>query len=207
MAEALSPSWRRRGAFDGVLRTGRHGGTGGEPGISVAARENLGLATIVAREARAEPLGHRLRELFGIVPPGSPKIAVGRTAALVWSGPGQWLLASEERDIAQRLSTALAGLAAVSDQSDARAILRVGGPRARETLAKGCPIDLHPRAFAPGDVALTSIAHIGAQLWQVDDGPTYDVAVFRSMAGSFWSWFAASAAEHGCEVSTSGDVR
>ena len=29
---------------------------------------------------------------------------------------------------------------------------------------------------------------MGVTLWQVDDAPTYDIAVFRSLAGSFWKW-------------------
>ena len=59
---------------------------------------------------------------------------------------------------------------------------------------------LQGHTFQPGSAALTAIALIGVQLWQVDDTPTYDLAVFRSMAGSFWSWLSASAAEFGVEV-------
>jgi sarcosine oxidase subunit gamma len=94
----------------------------------------------------------------------------------------------------------LDGLASLSDQSDARAVLRLSGPKLRETLAKGCAVDLHARAFRPGDTAITAIAHIGVQLWQVDEGPTFDILVARSMAGSFWRWFSASAAEFGLEL-------
>ena len=130
-------------------------------------------------------------------------MASGRGDALVWAGPHQWLCMSEKPDLVPRLAAGLAGLAAVSDQSDARTVLRVSGPRSRDVLAKGCPIDLHPRAFAPGDAALTVIAHIGVHIWQFDAAPTYDVAVFRSMAASFWSWFEVAAAEFGCDVTTS----
>jgi sarcosine oxidase subunit gamma len=70
----------------------------------------------------------------------------------------------------------------------------------RETLAKGCPVDLHPRAFEPGDTALTAIAHMGVQLWQGDAAPTYELFVTRSMAGSFAEWLLAAAAEFGLEV-------
>jgi heterotetrameric sarcosine oxidase gamma subunit len=79
-------------------------------------------------------------------------------------------------------------------------VLRIGGPRARAALAKGCPLDLHPRAFGPGDTAVTAIAHVGVQLWQLDDAPTYELAVPRSMAKSFWTWLSASAAEFGLAV-------
>jgi sarcosine oxidase subunit gamma len=75
-------------------------------------------------------------------------------------------------------------------------------------LAKGCMVDLHPSAFPPGAAALTSIAHIGVHLWRIDerlDGgdPAFDLLVARSMAASFWSWAAASAAEFGCRFAGS----
>jgi heterotetrameric sarcosine oxidase gamma subunit len=88
----------------------------------------------------------------------------------------------------------------VSDQSDARLVLRLSGPRVRDVLAKGLAIDLHPKAFKPGDVASTPIASIGVQIDMLDAAPTYQLTAPRSMAGSFWSWLSASAAEFGYDV-------
>ena len=90
----------------------------------------------------------------------------------------------------------------------ARAALRVSGARAREVLAKGSIVDLHPSVFPVGTTALTSFAHIGVQLWRTEDGPegvVFEILAARSMAGSFWSWFAASVAEFGCRVKIGGD--
>ena len=44
----------------------------------------------------------------------------------------------------------LAAHAAIVDQSHGRTILRVTGPKVRDALAKGVPVDLHPRAFTDG---------------------------------------------------------
>ena len=123
---------------------------------------------------------------------------------IVWAGFGQWLVVAQDRQQGAELRESFDGLAATADQSAGRAMLRIGGPRARDALAKGCPIDLHDSVFAPGDVALTSIAHVPVHLWRSDDGatprsPAFDAVVPRSMVGSFWSWFSASAAEFGCE--------
>jgi sarcosine oxidase subunit gamma len=38
------------------------------------------------------------------------------------------------------------------------------------------------------------------QLWQLDDAPTYELAVARSLALSLWHWLEASAAEFGLEL-------
>ena len=95
---------------------------------------------------------------------------------------------------------ALGRRAMVADQSDGRCVLRLSGPKARQVLAKGIGLDLDPRIFKPGDVAMTLAAHIAVQIWQMDDKPSYEIAMFRSLAGSFWHWLAASAAEFGYEV-------
>jgi sarcosine oxidase subunit gamma len=192
-------AWTPRSPWAGLLPAGRSGPEEAAAGVSVAPRDNLGLATVTAHRGRAGDLKARLAALYGLEAPERPVVARGRALDLVWAGPGQWLAVSADRAVADRLAGGLKGLAAVCDQSDGRAVLRVGGPKARETLAKGCPLDLHPRAFRPGDTALTAIAHVGVQLWQVDDAPTYDLAVARSMAGSFWRWLSASAAEFGLD--------
>jgi sarcosine oxidase subunit gamma len=76
----------------------------------------------------------------------------------------------------------------------------LSGPHARDVLAKGLPIDLDPRAFPLGSAATSAIAHMGVQLWQLDDTRSYDLAIFRSVSQSFWSWLSASAAEFGYVV-------
>jgi sarcosine oxidase subunit gamma len=93
----------------------------------------------------------------------------------------------------------LAGWGSLVEQSHARTLLRVRGPRVREALAKGVAVDLHPRAFKPGDAATTLVAHLPVTLWQIDDQPTYEFAVARSLAQSFWQWLSTAAAEYGLE--------
>jgi sarcosine oxidase subunit gamma len=76
----------------------------------------------------------------------------------------------------------------------------VRGPRARDVLQKGVLIDLHPGAFKAGDVAVTPVAHIGTHLWQADDTPAYEIAVFRSFAEAFRHWLEEAGAEFGVDV-------
>jgi sarcosine oxidase subunit gamma len=206
VSDALTRPWAARGAWDGGVAAGRYGCDRGEPGVLVSPRQGLKLATIIGHRGRAAEVDRLLSEALGAEPPRTPKVARGPDGDLIWSGPDQWLLASRSAEPMRQVAARIAGVAAVSDQSDGRAILRLWGPQIRNVLAKGCLIDLHPRVFRPGDVALTSIAHIGVQLWQIDDGPSYELAVFRSMAMSFWSWFEAAAAEDGYEI-VAGDAR
>jgi len=94
----------------------------------------------------------------------------------------------------------IGAFAAVCDQSDGYAVLRLTGPMLRSALSKLIPIDLHSRAFKAGDVASTVAAHMGVTLWRLPDADgalVVDIAVFRSLAGSFWHALAQSSAEFG----------
>ena len=111
------------------------------------------------------------------------------------TGPDQWIASAEGAEAANfaaKLRGRIGLFAAVSDQSDSRLVLKLSGPRVRGTLMKGVSIDLHPKAFKPGDVASTQVAYIGVQLDMLDDAPTYLLTGPRSMAGTLWSWLSAS---------------
>lgn len=199
----MTRTWTPLGAWAGILADG-HVGTAGAPGVIALARDGLGVATLIAAEGGEAALAAALAKRPGLDLPSSPAVAHAGAHSLVWAGPGQWLLVAGHRAGFPETLAALSGLAAVSDQSDGRAVLRLSGSKIRETLAKGCMLDLHPSAFPVGMAGLTAIAHIGVHLWRGDDGPdgaVFEMMVPRSLAGSFWSWFAASSAEFGCAVS------
>ena len=192
-----------RSAIAGVAIPGRFGRKDGAPGVTLAERVDLGIATVMARKGQGAALRDAVRTAYGVDLPDTSRFVAGASAGFIGTGPGQWLAVSERLpngDLARDLSAKLKGRASISDQSDGRAVIRIGGPRARDVLAKGLPLDLHESVFGPGNAATSVIALMGVTLWQVNDAPTYDIAVFRSLAGSFWKWLADSAAEFGFEV-------
>jgi methylglutamate dehydrogenase subunit D len=176
-------------------------------GVIVRERSDDALAIVTARRGMAAELAKRVHAM-GIVLPSEPRREAQGSLAFLGIGPGRWLATldhgantSQSCDAwARSLAHDLTGCASIVDQTDGYAVLQIGGAKARATLAKGIAIDLHPRAFRAGDVAVTRIAHIGVMLWQLDDQPTYAVSVFRSLAGSFWHWLSASAEEFGIAV-------
>jgi heterotetrameric sarcosine oxidase gamma subunit len=193
-------------ALAGLAVPGRYGKTGGEPGIVIEERVGLGLATLACHKGQAEALRAEVASGYGVDLPGNSRVAQGSQVSFVGYGPGQWLAVSESlahEALAHDLAHRLQGLASISDQSGGRTVLRLSGPRARDVLAKGLPIDLDPRAFPLGSAATSVILLMGVQLWQIDDTRSYDLAVFRSLSASFWRWLTASAAEFGYEVTTS----
>ncbi|WP_158807279.1 sarcosine oxidase subunit gamma [Beijerinckia sp. L45] len=200
MSDSAPTTWQQRSGWAGVTQTGRFGRAGGDPGVRLDLLGRQALATIIVRPGEEAALDRLMQERLGVALPATGRAAFASAGSLVWSAPGQWLVMGPAASALADLPQRLAGVAAVTDQSDGRALVRVGGADARALLAKGVSIDLHPSVFAAGATAVTSVAHINIQLWQVDDAPTYVLAVPRGFAGSFWSWLTAAAAEYGYDV-------
>jgi sarcosine oxidase subunit gamma len=142
----------------------------------------------------------RASEALGVELPlrANTRSVHGGRAAL-WLGPDEWLIVVPEGDegsVSARLLEALAGMrCAVTDVSDLRAAFEVKGARARDLLAKGCAVDLHPRAFRPGDLALTALARVRVIICQTAQDPAYEILVERSYAGYLWHWLGDAATE------------
>jgi len=67
------------------------------------------------------------------------------------------------------------------DVSDARAVFDLSGPRARDVLAKLCPVDLSQDTFTVGMFRRTRMAQVPAAFWL--RGPeTFRIVCFRSQA-------------------------
>lgn len=167
------------------------------PGVTIAERTGASLCSILARKNVEAQLAERVQRLFNIELPRQPRYARIGPTAFVWAGPSQWLALQDARPFEAHLRASLAGLASVMDQSDGRTIVRIGGSHARDALAKGVLIDLHPSVFRPGDAAITTISHIGVHFWQTNAAPTYEFAMFRSFAVAFCEWLVEAAAEFG----------
>jgi len=178
-----------------------------DPGSAgVLACERRFLAKLNLRgDAADAAFAAAVKPALGFVPPIQPNTVDGkRDRYALWLGPDEWLLVAPpgaEARLLKAVRTALAGVrGAVTDVSEGRTVLRVAGPRARDVLAKGCPVDLHPRAFGPGRCAQTRLAKALVIVHQLDDVPTYDVYVERSFADYLWHWLEDAALEYGFAV-------
>lgn len=99
----------------------------------------------------------------------------GKRPRIVWCGMGQAVLMGANcPDLPQ---------AAVVDQSDAWAIVRIDGAEAAAVLARLTPIDLRDSQFKRGHTARTLVAHMTVSVTRVG-AQTYEVMAMRSMAGT-----------------------
>ena len=198
---ALTP----RSALDSVLVPGRYGAPLNLPGVIISEQSGMALASVMARQGKTAELAARVKQRFATDLPTTPRRVADGPVHFIWAGPAKWLAAAPDQPPAtfeSRLREDLMGVASVTSQSDGRSIVRVSGAKARQALAKGVPLDLDARAFAPGDTALTVVAHINVHLWQSDPAPVYDFAVFCSFARSFCEWLIDAGSEFGVEVKT-----
>jgi sarcosine oxidase subunit gamma len=185
------------------VRAGRHGRRTGPAGLLIRGVGELAIHSVAARRGAELSLRQAVMRDFGFaLPEGPRRIAEGGIAAL-GAGPAQWLVTAEGEAAAglgERLQKALGAFAALVDLSHAYLTLRLEGPQVRAVLAKGVPVDVHPRVFASGDVAATQVAQVAVRIAQISEAPSYDILVPATFAESFWDWLTASAAEFGYDV-------
>ncbi|RKP43503.1 sarcosine oxidase subunit gamma [Trinickia fusca] len=143
----------------------------------------------VRGDARDEAFVAAVERTLGVRVPVKPNTI--RQAAeydALWLGPDEWLVRSGEPRAATlepKLSAALAGVfASVVDVSSGYTVLEASGERVRDVLSRGCPLDLHPRVFAPGRCAQSHYFKASIMLVPMSHD-TFEIVVRRSFADYF----------------------
>ncbi|GHG87689.1 sarcosine oxidase subunit gamma [Streptomyces lanatus] len=174
----------------------RAAGVTGTRGVTLVERPFLTMLNL--RVDPASEAAGRIGGTLGVPLPGE----CGRTAAsgdrtVLWLGPDEWLVVSEGPAADAELTAALdGGPGSVVDVSANRTTLELSGPAARQVLEKGCPLDLHPRAFGPGRAVSTTVGPVAVLLWQVDDTPTYRLLPRSSFADYLARWLIDAMSEY-----------
>jgi sarcosine oxidase, subunit gamma len=177
-------------------------------GVRLGERQGLGKLDL-----RGDPHDRTFMTAIGrvldlLLPTEPCTSATRQRVSALWLGPDQWLLTCPEPEAAglvRSLREALLGAhAAITDVTDGRVAFRLAGPSARDVLAKGCPLDLHPRAFPPGGCAQSLLAKAAVLIHLQDDdperGPSFDVYVARSFAPYLWLWLEDAGREYGVQI-------
>ena len=168
-------------------------------GVTVAERR-AGLVEVSARRGRTTELGTALQEQLGVALPEPGRASAHGDVAALWIAPATALIVGPPARL-QALRTAVPpAIAAVVDQGGGFALIRLAGPHAAAALAKGCRIDLDPRAFGAGRVARTIIAQVPAIVHRIDAAPNFDLLVPATLARSFVEFLLHATEEFGCDV-------
>ena len=140
--------------------------------------------------------------VLGRPPPDVPNTFVetrfGEEGVVIaWAGPEEWFVIGQEEGtsglrVALRQAIPEAD-GAVVDVSSGFTLLSIEDRQARDLVATGCPVDVHPREFGPGRCAQTLFAGTGVSLLQRDETPRFEMMVRRSHARWLWRWMEVSA--------------
>ena len=160
---------------------------GGARHDGLARIEEAGLQGMITLrgDLASKPVKSAVTAATGAKVPGQRGVARGKTGTALWMSPDELMLLCPYAEVDATLDKVTAALgtahALAVDVSDARAMLSVSGPAAREVLAKLCPVDLAPGVFAPGMVRRSRMAQVPAAIWMEGD-QSFRVICFRSVA-------------------------
>jgi sarcosine oxidase subunit gamma len=164
-------------------------------GQGIRMQERAFLGHIILRCDPADPLlSGRIEQALQCELPRVPNTFRTGPSGLkvLWLGPDEWLIVtsegSEGRVVNEVQQASGDGFATAIELGSGQTVIELSGPRAREVIAKGCPLDLHPRVFGPGRCAQSRLARALVTLAQVDDTPTFELIVRRSYADYVWQW-------------------
>ena len=148
-----------------------------EIGAAKLTEEAPGHVTALApRAGQGKALAEAFRAAHGIAWP-RPGRATGRAGCRgLWFDHAHAMLMGPAPDAA-----ALAGMAAMVDQSDAWAVVRLEGTAATDVLARLTPLDLRAGQFKRGHTARSELAHMPASITRIG-ARAFQVMVFRAMA-------------------------
>ena len=123
----------------------------------------------------------------------------------LWLGPDEWHIVTPpaaQTPLLDSLEAAFDGMhVAVTDVTGGQTVLTVSGPRARDVLSKGCPLDLHPNVFKPTHCAQTLLAKANVIIRCLDNSPpSFELIVRRSFAEYAAGWLVDAGVEYGVGV-------
>ena len=216
----MSDMYLRQSPLAHLGLDGRADDTRGDSGVVMSEQPYRGIVGIRAKPGDAAVMA-AIEVALGIALPQTPNTTAAAAGALaLWLGPDEWWIVTPGPEpesgpsLAATLRTALAGQrGAITDVSESRTCVRIGGPRSRDLLSKGMPLDLHPRAFPAGRCAQSHLAKAGVLLHLVADdgelgkqggpgGPTFELYVLRSFAEYLWLWLEDAAREYGLAITS-----
>ena len=212
----MAEQYLRQSALAHLGLEGRAQETRGEAGVAMAELPFRGIVNL--RIGRGEADARAAFEAgLGFALPVEPNTAAAKgggknRVTALWLGPDEWWIITPGPDaeagakMAAKLRKALGGHhTAVTEVGESRTCIRVAGPRARDLLQKGSPLDFHAQVFQAGACAQSEMAKATVVFHGVDggkgeDGPVFEIYVLRSFAEYLWRWLEDAAREYGMAV-------
>ena len=146
-----------------------------EGGVTLSECPPARVTSIAPLAGKARATGAALKAM-GLGWPKPGQSDAKDAASILWTGRDQAFLIGAAPE-------GLDGIAALTDQSDAWARIRLEGPGAEAVLARLVPLDLRDAAFPAGSVARSGLNHMMMVLHRAED-TAFEIMIFRSMAAA-----------------------
>jgi sarcosine oxidase subunit gamma len=138
--------------------------------VTVTEVQAARLKSVAPFAGQGAAVSAQLKEQFGVGLPATNR----RSGPVTWFGHGTWMVAGD---------VGLEGLAAVTDQSDAWAVVEIAGFGIEDVLARLVPVDLRAQVFKENHVAKTMLGHLSVTITRVGS-QVFEIMVMRSMAAT-----------------------
>ena len=157
-----------KSAFDGLLPV-----EVGDCRIFAAPPEPMHLVS--PYKGQEKTLSDAMKKAHGMAFPAAGRATGKEGARLVWFGLDQAMLIGPVPD------ARLSAFAAVVDQSDGWAVLRLQGAQTEDVLARLVPVDMRAAHFKRGQTVRTQLQHLHVSITRIG-GEVLQIMVMRSMA-------------------------
>lgn len=192
----------RKSALVGALQSGGRNGATGQRRLRIGETRGWNLLQVAAFSATLEELEQAARPLLG----GDLPTRLGKAISvngrrLLKTGPEQfWIITRASEDLTTAFQAAVTqDIGTVTPLSHSRTCIFVEGLSARELLATGIALDLHPDAFQLDSFALTGLHHTPIMIHRSGDN-RYELYVMRTFALWAWEWLTDAALPYGYEI-------
>lgn len=192
----------RKSALVGALQSGGRNGATGQRRLRIGETRGWNLLQVASFSATLEELEQAVRPLLG----GDLPTRLGKAISvngrrLLKTGPEQfWIITRASEDLTTAFQAAVTqDIGTVTPLSHSRTCIFVEGLSARELLATGIALDLHPDAFQLDSFALTGLHHTPIMIHRSGDN-RYELYVMRTFALWAWEWLTDAALPYGYEI-------
>ena len=192
----------RKSALVDALQSAGRNGTTGQRRLRIGETRGWNLLQVASFSATLEELEQAVRPLLG----GDLPTRLGKAISvngrrLLKTGPEQFrTITRASEDLTTAFEAAVTqDIRTVTPLSHSRTCIFVEGLSARELLATGIALDLHPTAFQLDSFALTGLHHTPILIHRSGDN-RYDLYVMRTFALWAWEWLTDAALPYGYEI-------
>lgn len=195
----------RRSALAEALARGGRDGAKGARGLRLGEIRGWSLVQVAAFAATQAELERVLQPILGTaLPPRVGEVVPASGGRQLFKTGAQqfWIVGPENDNLARELQLAVGpAVGAVTPLSHSRTRIFIQGAAAREVLAQGIAVDLHPDVFRIGQFALTGLHHTPVLLHRAAEH-RFELYAMRTFARTVWDWLTDAALPWGYDIAS-----